>query len=1628
MRSLFLLLLFTCHLLYGEDLEDISQIELSLSADCEPLTTVADCVNLVSGQFFQVDCDLISNTIDPIRLIRYYESKNSMQSFLGLGFGCQFPLFASEMQTQLKHFHALISERDGFLIPYRGKIEEKRCKIDPRILKKGYTNTGRNHLVNCQAIYKDHSWRVKLGNGFKRFYKNPIKLSKEKREQIGFPAEFMYLLKEEIKPNGNRVLFNYQMVEGKPYLSKIRTLNRVGNTTLNELKLTYSSDGCQIESSCGRAAFYEQKTKAYKKSDKTILQKALFSQKGAISYKYDNSSCVNRINKPQRGFVHVNYNKNEQVESLQEPIGPNGETVYSWRFQYQKSDTKVWDALGHLAVYRFDTNSRLSRIDYLDQMQIARQEAFHWSTDPEQEGWLKSKAIQLANQIFCLHSYCYDERGNVIRKTLYGNLTGDKPDTFQHKSKTDSYSLEYQYSEDNLLIQKNTPQGWTTIYAYLPETNLCTHEWQVYQGKIQERTFTSYDDNGQVQLIMEDDGSGQFADNLTDVTYRRMKSFHADTNPASFGKPKFIIEAYLDFSNGQTKRLKRTELFYDSQGHEIKREVYDSQDVFCYAITKSYDSRGRLVLETNPLGQAIRYKYDENNQKTEEEGFGKIIYYGYDAANRLIKKEERHTNQVFTTLYAYDALNQLTSQTDSYGNQTHYIYDRFGRQIKCIKPAIENPDGIILQPSTSKQYNILNQAISKTDENGLTTLYTYNTYGSPTLITHPDGSKESFIYYLCGWLKQKWQADGTSICYTYDPKGRVTKKRLLDAKGQLVKEEEFGYKGALLNHKKDAMGLVTTYHYDGAGRKIAEIIGQLKNTTYEYDDFGRIIKIYQGDQIEAYAYDWLDRITQKTWQDRQGNICAKETYGYDDQGNQTQKKIFQTENKSANYFSHYGSDGKCLWREDPLGNRTTRSYNHSHRNGIGQCVQSRTIIDPLGRQILEADDAFHRVARQDLWEAGKQLSCLHFFYDPRGQLIKQQAFVMADGHFIRHYTVHRTYNSQGLVETEDIQGKVTRYAYDSMGRLIKKGKPDGVHLCYTYDALGRLATLTSTDGSVKYSYAYDLHDNLIEVQGKYITQRRTYDLFNRLTKEELSPGLVIRYAYDILDRLTEVTLPDGSRILYLYDAFHLKQIQRLNPFGEIVYTCKCSAYDMAGHLLQTTTPAGDTMYTYDLIGRATQTKAPHWQSELETFDSAGNLLAMKQKDPEGEFTEQFAYDSFNHLIKESNHHYSYDSLGNCLWKNGQQQIINSLNQLINEESYDVNGNLIAKGSVNYTYDALDRLIACEKEGIKATFIYDSFDRCLQITDATGTKQLLYQKDQEIGSLSHGKIQELRFVHQEKTFAIELQGEVFFAIQDYRGNICALQKEGGQIDQWMRHTAFGSSDKKMLSPWRFANRREIAGLILFSHRFYNPSINRWQTQDPLGFKGGLNLYTYVHNNPFYYGDPDGQFALAIPILQFTFGVALSPFIGPTMAAVGTAALLYGSYQLITYADTWMDNRFNQNQTEQLEESQQEEESRQTEKDNIKNGEGRNRFKPHPNATGAHTVTRRDPNTGEITHYETYKPQTNSQNPNPWESEKRYDGQGRGHTNKPLGKKIETPHIHDPNYPGGVRPPADWEVPG
>lgn len=53
-----------------------------------------------------------------------------------------------------------------------------------------------------------------------------------------------------------------------------------------------------------------------------------------------------------------------------------------------------------------------------------------------------------------------------------------------------------------------------------------------------------------------------------------------------------------------------------------------------------------------------------------------------------------------------------------------------------------------------------------------------------------------------------------------------------------------------------------------------------------------------------------------------------------------------------------------------------------------------------------------------------------------------------------------------------------------------------------------------------------------------------------------------------------------------------------------------------------------------------------------------------------------------------------------------------------------------------------------------------------------------------------------------------------------------------------------------NPFRFSTKYQDdeTGLLYYGYRYYDPDTGRWLNRDPIAERGGLNLYTFVHNNP------------------------------------------------------------------------------------------------------------------------------------------------------------------------------------
>jgi RHS repeat-associated protein len=65
-------------------------------------------------------------------------------------------------------------------------------------------------------------------------------------------------------------------------------------------------------------------------------------------------------------------------------------------------------------------------------------------------------------------------------------------------------------------------------------------------------------------------------------------------------------------------------------------------------------------------------------------------------------------------------------------------------------------------------------------------------------------------------------------------------------------------------------------------------------------------------------------------------------------------------------------------------------------------------------------------------------------------------------------------------------------------------------------------------------------------------------------------------------------------------------------------------------------------------------------------------------------------------------------------------------------------------------------------------------------------------------------------------------------------------------------------------YRFSSKEHHvnSGIYYYGRRFYKPNLQRWLNRDPIGILGGVNLYTFVGNDPIIYVDPNGELGFVI----------------------------------------------------------------------------------------------------------------------------------------------------------------------
>jgi len=99
--------------------------------------------------------------------------------------------------------------------------------------------------------------------------------------------------------------------------------------------------------------------------------------------------------------------------------------------------------------------------------------------------------------------------------------------------------------------------------------------------------------------------------------------------------------------------------------------------------------------------------------------------------------------------------------------------------------------------------------------------------------------------------------------------------------------------------------------------------------------------------------------------------------------------------------------------------------------------------------------------------------------------------------------------------------------------------------------------------------------------------------------------------------------------------------------------------------------------------------------------------------------------------------------------------------------------------------------------------------------------------------------------------------------------------------------------------RFSTKpyEENTALVLYEFRIYLPPLGRWLSKDPIGERGGRNLYRVVGNAPVVYVDALGL-AYGNPVPPVVYFIAYWTFSGPTPGVCG--AFFWQIRWLLSYA--------------------------------------------------------------------------------------------------------------------------------
>ncbi|MGL9655076.1 RHS element core protein [Escherichia coli] len=952
-------------------------------------------------------------------------------------------------------------------------------------------------------------------------------------------------------------------------------------------------------------------------------------------------------------------------------------------------------------------------------------------------------------------------------------------------------------------------------------------------------------------------------------------------------QPTAPLARYTYTASGELRAV------YDRSGTQVRGFTYDAEHAgrmvaHHYAGRPEsryrYDDTGRVTEQVNPEGLDYRFEYGQDRVTiTDSLNRREVLYTeGEGGLKRVVKKEHADGS---ITRSEYDEAGRLKAQTDAAGRRTEYrLHMASGKLTSVILPdgrtvrygynsqrqvtSVTYPDGL----RSSREYDEKGRLAAETSRSGETTSYSYDDPASelPTGIQDATGSTKQMAWSRYGQLLAFTDCSGYTTRYEYD---RYGQQIAVHREEGISTYSSYNPRGQMVS-QKDAQGRETRYEYSAAGDLTATVSPDGKRSTIAYDKRGRPVSVTEGGLTRSMGYDAAGRITVLT-----NENGSQSTFRYDPVDRLTEQRGF--DGRTQRY--HYDLTRKLTQSEDE-GLVILWYYDESdritHRTVNGEPAEQWQYDGHGWLTDISHLSEGHRVA-------------VHYGYDDKGRLTGECQTVEnpETGELLWQHETKHAYNEQGLANrvTPDSLPPVEWLTYGS-GYLagMKLGGTPLVE--YTRDRLHR-ETVRSFGSRAGSNAAYELTS--------------TYTPAGQLQSQHLNSLVYDRdYGWNDNGDLVRISGPRQTRE-YGYSATgRLESVRTLAP-------------DLDIRIPYATDPAGNRLPDPELHPDSTLTAWPDNRIAEDAhyvyhYDEYGRLTEKTDRIPTGvirtddERTHHYHYDSQHRLVFHTRiqhgeplveSRYLYDPLGRRMAKR------------VWRRERDLTGwmSLSRKPEETwYGWDG-DRLTTVQTDTTRIQTVYQpgSFAPLIRIETDNGEREKaqcrsLAEKIQQEGSEDgHGVV----FPAELVGLLDRLEGEIRancvssesrqwlaqcgltverLAAQiepvylperkihlyhcDHRGLPLALISEDGNTAWSAEYDEWGNqlneeNPHHLHQPYRMPGQQydKESGLYYNRHRYYDPLQGRYITPDPIGLRGGWNMYQYPLN-PIQVIDPMGLDAI------------------------------------------------------------------------------------------------------------------------------------------------------------------------